>query len=58
MKSLHYLIVGATMLALVGLPSWYATKGAGAEAVPGVGAKVLRSKSGRTYVGGGPRAGK
>ncbi len=58
MKSLHYMIVGVLMIAIVGLPSWYATKGAGADAVPGAGAKVLRSKSGRTYVGGGPRAGK
>ncbi len=60
MNSLHYLVVGVLMMALVGLPSWYATKGAGAEAVPGAGAgaKVLRSNSGRTYIGGGPRNGK
>jgi len=58
MKSLHYLIVAVMLGAIVGVPSWYAAVGAGAEAVPGAGAKVLRSKSGRTFVGGGPRHGK
>ena len=58
MKSMHYVIVAAMVAALVGLPSWYAASGAGAEPVPGTGANVLRSTSGRTYVGGGPRSGK
>jgi len=46
------------VLAILGLPSWFAVRG-GAEAVPGKGANaVLRSKDGRTIVGGGPRVGK
>ena len=59
MKRLHYPLLGLLVLAIVGLPAWYSVRGHGAEAVPGVGDKeVLRSKSGRTYVGGGPRVGK
>lgn len=59
MKRLHYPILALLVLAIVGLPAWYAVRGQGAEAVPGTGGKeVLRSNSGRTYVGGGPRVGK
>jgi hypothetical protein len=58
-KRLHYPLVVLVLLALVALPSWYAVHGSSAEAVPGEGAReVLRSNSGRTYVGGGPRRGK
>jgi len=47
------------ILAILGLPAWFAVKGGGAESVPGSGANaVLRSKDGRTYIGGGPRVGK
>ncbi len=59
MKRLHYPLLALLLIAIVGLPSWYAVNGSSAEAVPGKGDKeVLRSKSGRTYVGGGPRVGK
>lgn len=59
MKRLHYPLLALLLVALVGVPSWYAVRGNSAEAVPGDGGKeVLRSKSGRTYVGGGPRFGK
>jgi len=57
MKQLHYPLLALLIVAIVGLPAWYAVRGA--EAVPGVGSKeVLRSKDGRGYVGGGPRVGK
>ena len=59
MKQLHYLLLALVILAIVGVPTWYTVRGAGAEAVPGSGSKqVLRSKDGRAYVGGGPRVGK
>lgn len=59
MKQLHYPLLALLIMAIIGLPTWYAVRGGGAEAVPGVGSKeVLRSKNGRTYVGGGPRVGK
>lgn len=59
MKRLHYPLLALLLVAIVGLPSWYALKGSSAEPVPGEGGKeVLRSKSGRTFVGGGPRQGK
>jgi hypothetical protein len=59
MKRLHYPILALLIVAIVGFPAWYSVKGQGADAVPGAGEKeVLRSKSGRTYVGGGPRVGK
>ncbi len=59
MKRLHYPLLLLLLLAIVGFPSWYAVKGSSAEPVPGDGGKeVLRSKSGRTVVGGGPRRGK
>jgi len=59
LKQLHYPLLALLILAILGVPAWYAVKGGGAEAVPGVGANaVLRSKDGRTYIGGGPRGGK
>ncbi|MEM7255871.1 MAG: hypothetical protein AAF404_00625 [Pseudomonadota bacterium] len=59
MKRLHYPLLALLVLAIVGFPTWYSVRGQGAEAVPGAGQKeVLRSNSGRTYVGGGPRVGK
>ena len=59
MKKIHYPLLCLVLIAIVGLPAWYAVRGGGAEAVPGKGANaVLRSKDGRTYVGGGPRVGK
>ena len=59
MRRLHYPLVLLILLALVTLPAWYAVRGSSAEAVPGEGAReALRSNSGRTYVGGGPRRGK
>ncbi len=59
MKRLHYPLLALLIIAIVGFPAWYAVRGSAAEPVPGVGDKeVLRSKSGRTYVGGGPRVGK
>lgn len=59
MKRLHYPLLALVLLALVTLPTWYAVRGSSAEAVPGEGSReVLRSNSGRTYVGGGPRRGK
>ena len=59
MKRLHYPLLLLLIVAIVGFPGWYAVRGGAAEAVPGDGGKeVLRSKSGRTYVGGGPRVGK
>ncbi len=59
MKRLHYPLLILVLVALVALPSWYAVRGSSAEAVPGDGGReVLRSNSGRTYVGGGPRQGK
>jgi len=58
-KQLHYPLLAVLILAILGLPAWYAMRGKGAEAVPGSGSSaVLRSKDGRTYVGGGPRVGK
>jgi len=35
MKSLHWLIVGVFVVALVGVPAWYVKTGQGAQAVPG-----------------------
>ena len=59
MKRLHYPLLVLVLLALVGLPSWFAVRGGSAEPVPGEGGReVLRSNSGRTIVGGGPRSGK
>ena len=59
MKQLHYLLLVLLILAIVCVPAWYAVHGASAESVPGTGAnEVLRSKDGRSYVGGGPRSGK
>ncbi len=59
MKQLHYPLLALLIMAIIGLPAWYAVRGSGAEAVPGSGSKeVLRSKNGRVYVGGGPRVGK
>lgn len=59
MKQLHYPLLAMLILAILGLPAWFAVKGGGAESVPGSGANaVLRSKDGRTYIGGGPRVGK
>ncbi len=59
MKKLHYPLLLLLILAIIGMPAWYAVRGSAAEAVPGVGSKeVLRSKNGRVYVGGGPRVGK
>lgn len=59
MKQLHYPLLALLVVAIVGVPSWYAVRGGSAESVPGTGANaVLRSKDGRAYVGGGPRVGK
>lgn len=69
MKSLHWLIVGVFIVALLGVPVWYATTGQGAQPVPGdqeQGArsagdgqnKTIRSSGGRSIVGGGRRYGK
>lgn len=59
MKWLHYALLILVLLAIVAIPSWYSVRGSFAEAVPGEGSReVLRSNSGRTYVGGGPRHGK
>lgn len=59
MKKLHYPILALLIVAILGLPVWYTVRGGGAEAVPGTGSNaVLRSKDGRSYVGGGPRVGK
>ena len=59
MKRLHYPLLVLLFLAIIGLPAWYAVHGGSAESVPGNGAsEVLRSKDGRSYVGGGPRFGK
>ncbi len=59
MKKLHYPLLTLLILAIIGLPAWYAVHGNAAEAVPGVGSKeVLRNKNGRVIVGGGPRVGK
>ncbi|OED36017.1 hypothetical protein AB833_28765 [Chromatiales bacterium (ex Bugula neritina AB1)] len=59
MKKLHYPLLALVLVAIVGLPSLYALAGRSAEPVPGANSKeVLRSKSGRSYVGGGPRTGK
>ena len=59
MKRLHYPLLLLVIVALVALPTWYAVRGSSAEPVPGEGNReVLRSNSGRTYVGGGPRQGK
>lgn len=59
MKQLHYPLLALLIVAIVGLPGWYAVRGGSTESVPGTGAnEVLRSKDGRAYVGGGPRVGK
>jgi len=59
LKKLHYPLLALLILAILGLPAWFAVRGGAAEAVPGKGANaVLRSKDGRTIVGGGPRVGK
>jgi len=58
MKSLHWLIVGVLVVALLGVPAWYVKTGQGAQAVPGEQEKVLRSGQKRSIVGGGRRYGK
>jgi len=58
MKSLHWLIVGLLIVALLGVPAWYVKTGQGAQPVPGEQEKVLRSNQGRSIVGGGRRYGK
>ena len=59
MKKLHYPLLMLLLIAIIGLPGWYAIHGGSAESVPGTGDNaVLRSKDGRGYVGGGPRSGK
>ena len=58
MKSLHWLLVGVLMIALLGLPIWYTLTGQGAQSVPGEQEKVLRSRQGRSVAGGGTRLGK
>jgi len=68
MKNLHWIIVLLLVLALLGLPAWYALNGVGAQAIP---AEIesgdqsnrgapgsLRSVRGRTIIGGGRRVGK
>lgn len=58
MKSLHWLLVGVLMIALLGVPLWYTLTGQGAQSVPGEQEKVLRSRQGRLVTGGGRRLGK
>ncbi len=66
MKSLHWLIVGVFIVALLGAPAWYVTTGQGVQRVPGdlekeAGdgqSKTIRSSGGRSIVGGGRRYGK
>jgi len=58
MRSLHWIIVGVLMLALLGIPSWYTLTGQGAQAIPGAKAQTLRANNNRSVVGGGTRLGK
>lgn len=58
MKSLHWLLVAALMIALISIPVWYSLTGQGAQSIPGEQEKVLRSSQGRSVVGGGRRLGK
>ena len=70
MKNLHWVIVLLVVLALLGLPAWYALNGVGAQAIPvaaatGTGDDTnrgtpgsLRSARGRSIIGGGRRVGK
>lgn len=58
MKGLHWLIVGALIVAILAIPTWYVLAGVGAQGVPGPKEKLLRSENGRSVVGGGTRRGK
>ncbi len=58
MKRLHWLVVGALIVAMFAVPAWYVLGGVGAQGVPGPKEKLLRSENGRSVVGGGPRLGK